>query len=180
VVACAALVADALVPTVRAKPDERPASCLEPTFMSFSFRSSVKAEDALMPTHKESVMSKSRSFVAGAFALASVFASGVALANPSANVQWSVAVGTPVGIPVYAQPARNHVQPVPVYVQSYPAYPSSRRDYHSRSYQESTRWDRDGDGIPNRRDRLYNPRWDVDGDGISNQRDHDDRRHWGR
>jgi hypothetical protein len=28
------------------------------------------------------------------------------------------------------------------------------------------RWDRDGDGIPNRYDRLYNPAWDRDGDGI--------------
>ena len=128
-------------------------------------------------------MSKSRSFVAGAFALAGVFASGVALANQGANVQWSVTVGTPVGIPVYTQPAavyahpmRTYVQPVPVYVQSYPSYPSNRWEHHSRHYQEPTRWDRDGDGIPNRRDRLYNPRWDVDGDGIPNRYDRDERR----
>lgn len=132
-------------------------------------------------------MSKSRSFVAGAFALAGIFASGVALAHQGANVQWSVTVGAPVGIPVYAQPApvytypaRTYVQPVPVYVQSYPSYPSSRRDYHTRYYQEPTRWDRDGDGIPNRQDRLYNPRWDVDGDGIPNRYDHDGRRYRGR
>jgi hypothetical protein len=29
----------------------------------------------------------------------------------------------------------------------------------------------DGDGIPNRQDRVYNPRWDRDGDGIPNRRD---------
>jgi hypothetical protein len=153
---------------------------LEPTFMSFSFRSSVKAEDAFMPTHKESVMSKSRSFVVGAFALAGVFASGVALANQGANVQWSVTVGTPVGIPVYAQPARTYVQPVPVYAQPYPSHSSGRSGYRTGYYQEPTRWDRDGDGIPNRRDRLYNPRWDVDGDGIPNRHDRDDRRYRGR
>jgi hypothetical protein len=40
-----------------------------------------------------------------------------------------------------------------------------------------TRWDRDGDGIPNRYDRVYNPRWDRDGDGIPNRYDrHDDTR----
>ena len=39
-------------------------------------------------------------------------------------------------------------------------------------YAES-RWDRDGDGIPNRYDRTPNgnPRWDRDGDGIPNNRD---------
>ena len=132
-------------------------------------------------------MSKSRSFVAGAFALAGVFASGVALAHQGANVQWSVTVGTPVGIPVYTQPAavytypvRTIVQPAPVYAQSYPYHPFNRWDHQPRHYQEPTRWDRDGDGIPNRRDRLYNPRWDVDGDGIPNRHDHDDKRYRGR
>ena len=37
--------------------------------------------------------------------------------------------------------------------------------------QRPTRWDRDGDGIPNRYDRVYNPRWDRDGDGIPNRYD---------
>jgi hypothetical protein len=40
------------------------------------------------------------------------------------------------------------------------------------------RWDRDGDGIPNRRDAVYNPHWDRDGDGIPNRHDrYDNRRH---
>jgi hypothetical protein len=34
--------------------------------------------------------------------------------------------------------------------------------------------DADGDGIPNRRDRVYNPRWDVDGDGVPNRYDRHD------
>ncbi len=36
---------------------------------------------------------------------------------------------------------------------------------------EYRRWDADGDGIPNRHDRVYNPRWDRDGDGIPNRYD---------
>ena len=43
--------------------------------------------------------------------------------------------------------------------------------------QRPTRWDRDGDGIPNRYDRVYNPRWDRDGDGVPNRYDrHPNRR----
>jgi Excalibur calcium-binding domain len=61
------------------------------------------------------------------------------------------------------------VRPAPVLVQ-----PAVR---HARGYQHPTRWDRDGDGIPNRHDRLYNPRWDRDGDGIPNQHDRFDNRH---
>ena len=44
---------------------------------------------------------------------------------------------------------------------------------HQRHYQPS-RWDRDGDGIPNRRDSTpdgVGPRWDRDNDGIPNRRD---------
>jgi len=44
------------------------------------------------------------------------------------------------------------------------------------AYRAPTRWDVDGDGIPNRVDRVYNPRWDVDGDGIPNARDRFDNR----
>lgn len=74
------------------------------------------------------------------------------------DVQWSVTLGSPV----YAQPPAIYGPPVPVYWQ---------RGYHQPRY-----WDRDGDGIPNRHDRRYNPRWDRDGDGIPNRYD----RHYGR
>ena len=56
-------------------------------------------------------------------------------------------------------------QPEPVW-QSPPSPP--RRDW---GYRELTRWDVDGDGIPNRYDRVYNPRWDRDGDGVPNRYD---------
>ena len=118
-------------------------------------------------------MSKSRWFVAGALALAGTLAAGAARAGHDADVQWSVTIGTPV----YARPAPVHVYPAPVYAQAYPHYrggaPYHRSPGHRGYYREPTRWDRDGDGIPNRHDRLYNPRWDVDGDGVPNRRDRD-------
>lgn len=128
-------------------------------------------------------MSKSKRFIAGAsaLALAGLLATGAARAG-HADVQWSVTVGSPVGVPVYAQPGRVAVYPAPVYVQPAPfhgrPYPVYREEHRSpygphRHYREPTRWDRDGDGIPNRWDRIYNPRWDVDGDGIPNRHDRD-------
>ncbi len=92
---------------------------------------------------------------------------GTAMARGNDDVQWSVTIasdGARPAYPVYGHPAPVYVQPVrpaPVYVP---------RHY----YQQPTRWDRDGDGIPNRRDRLYNPRWDVDGDRIPNWKDRRD------
>lgn len=128
-------------------------------------------------------MSKSRWFVASALAVVGVLGVGVAQANHGSNVQWSVTVGTPVytqTAPVYAYPAPVYTQPAPVYTQPHPShYPSYRSDRyysphrHHRHYREPTHWDHDGDGIPNRRDRLYNPRWDVDGDGVPNRHDRD-------
>ena len=56
-------------------------------------------------------------------------------------------------------------QPAPVW-QAPP--PPPRRD---PGYREPARWDADGDGIPNRYDRVYNPRWDRDGDGVPNRYD---------
>lgn len=92
--------------------------------------------------------------------LVGVLCAGAAAAREP-DVRWSVTIGSQGHAPVY-------VQPRPVYVE--PVYPS-------RHYQEPTRWDRDGDGIPNRRDRLYNPAWDRDGDGVPNRYDrHDGRR----
>ncbi len=49
-----------------------------------------------------------------------------------------------------------------------PQPPPYRRDY---GYREPARWDVDDDGIPNRRDRVYNPRWDRDCDGVPNRYD---------
>jgi len=122
-------------------------------------------------------MSKSKLFVASALALVGVLGAGVARAN-HADVQWSVTIGTPIGVPVYTQPAPVYqYQPAPVY-QYHQPYPSHYYDPYHRSYSHSyyghpRRWDRDGDGIPNRRDPVYNPRWDIDGDGIPNRRDRD-------
>jgi hypothetical protein len=91
---------------------------------------------------------------------------GLAHANYNDDVQWSVTIGTPVySQPVYRQAVPVYRQPVPVYVQPAPVYGQYGH------YRQPTRWDRDGDGIPNRADPVYNPRWDRDGDGIPNRQD---------
>jgi hypothetical protein len=107
--------------------------------------------------------------IAAALTLTGAVAAGAAHARD--DVQWSVTVGTPVytqPAPVYA-PAPVYVRPAPVVVQ--PAPVVRYRDSWRYGYHQPTRWDADGDGIPNRRDRLYNPRWDVDGDGVPNRHD---------
>ncbi|HEY0857216.1 MAG TPA: hypothetical protein VGE16_09170 [Albitalea sp.] len=135
-------------------------------------------------------MSKTR-FVIAAVALAGTLVAGLAQARSSSDVQWSVTIGSPVGVPVYTQPVPVYTQPVPVYSRPVPVYTRHVPVYTQPApvvhypriqpypqYRQPTRWDRDGDGIPNRRDRLYNPRWDRDGDGIPNHRDRaDNRRH---
>lgn len=125
-------------------------------------------------------MSKTKLFVAGALALAGTLAAGLAQAR-GADVQWSVTIGAPIGVPVYTQPVYQPapvvVRPAPVYgvpVYNAPVYREPR--YHDgyrggRGYREPTRWDRDGDGVPNRYDDVYNPRWDRDGDGVPNRYD---------
>lgn len=105
-------------------------------------------------------------------AAAGALAAGLAQARDHADVQWSVTIGSTSHLPVYA-PAPVVVRPAPRMV-VYPAPMPVR-------YREPTRWDRDGDGVPDRHDRLYNPRWDVDGDGIPNRHDrHYTRYHDGR
>ena len=140
-----------------------------------------------------------KTLIVGALALAGSLAAGVAQAR--GDVQWSVTIGGPIGVPVYSQPYPVYSQPYPVYSQPYPVYsqpypvysqpapvysqpapvylrpvPVYSQPYPQRwrghvQYQEPTRWDRDGDGIPNRHDRLYNPRWDRDGDGVPNRQE---------
>lgn len=116
-------------------------------------------------------MSKSRLWAAAALIATGVLAVGAAQAQ-EANVSWSITIGAP--FPVLPVPAI--ARPAPVIVQSAPHY---ERGYQ-HGYQQPTRWDRDGDGIPNRYDRLYNPVWDRDGDGIPNHRDRFDNRHHDR
>ena len=114
-------------------------------------------------------MSKSRVLITAAIVLGSALAAGAAQARDRDDVQWSVTIGTPAGVPRHVAPAVVYTQPVytqPVYTQ--PVYVRDHR-YHG----QPARWDRDGDGIPNRRDQVYNPRWDIDGDGVSNRHDRD-------
>jgi hypothetical protein len=122
------------------------------------------------------------------FALVAVaLATGLAAASVEArgrdDVQFSISIGSPVW----------SARPVPVYGPSYapayvPAYGAAYAPvvvapphyrHHAPAYRWApTRWDRDGDGIPNRYDRVYNPRWDRDGDGIPNRYDrYDNTRH---
>jgi hypothetical protein len=111
-------------------------------------------------------MSKSRLLAAAALAATGALGAGMAQAQEP-HVSWSITIGSPA---VYAPPAPIFVRPAPVIVQ-----PAVR---YERGYQQPTRWDRDGDGITNRYDHLYNPQWDRDGDGIPNRRDRfDNRRH---
>ena len=88
-------------------------------------------------------------------AVALVGALGAGLAQARDDVRFSVTIGAPA--PVYA------TGPAYVAAPGYGYYPAPAR--------QATPWDRDGDGIPNRRDRVYNPRWDRDGDGIPNRYD---------
>ncbi len=114
-----------------------------------------------------------------ALAVAGLSAASLAQARGDVDVQWSVTIGSPVGIyapqpylhrapVVVAQPV---YRPYPVYPvhQAYPVYPVYQ------PYRAHGRGDADRDGIPNRYDRVYNPRWDRDGDGIPNRYDRYDR-----
>jgi hypothetical protein len=103
-------------------------------------------------------------------ALALAGAMGAGLAQAREDVQWSVTIGA--NTPVYTQPV---YRPAPVIVTPAPVYrPVPVVVYPG--YRQPTYWDRDGDGIPNRYDRRYNPAWDRDGDGIPNRYDRVDNR----
>lgn len=96
-------------------------------------------------------------------AAAGALSAGLAQARDRDDVQWSVTIGSSAPAPVYYPRPAVVVHPAPPVIVRPAPYPVR--------YREPTRWDRDGDGIPNNRDRFYNPRWDVDGDGIPNRRD---------
>lgn len=122
-------------------------------------------------------MSKSKLLITAALALTGALGTGMAQAQ-GADVQWSVTIGTPAPVVRhYPQPAVI-VAPGPVVVHHEPHYRHHDRYDRRDGYYHQTRWDRDGDGIPNHHDRLYNPRWDRDGDGVPNRHDrYDNRRH---
>ncbi len=123
------------------------------------------------------VSMKTRRFAFAALALAATASAGLAQARGPVDVQWQVTIGSPVG----GYPARGGVVvsapvyvPAPVFLPA-PVYgPAPVPPRYTNVYRQPTRWDVDGDGIPNRYDRVYNPRWDVDGDGIPNRHDRHD------
>ncbi|HEX6016529.1 MAG TPA: hypothetical protein VFZ28_00360, partial [Burkholderiaceae bacterium] len=122
-------------------------------------------------------MSKSKLFVATVLAVTGTLGIGAAQAHES-RVNWSISIGVPV--PVLPAPILLPavVRPAPVIVQPAPYRHPAHYDRYAYGYSRPTAWDRDGDGVPNRRDRLFNPVWDRDGDGIPNGRDRfDNRRH---
>ena len=104
-------------------------------------------------------------------ALAGVLAAASVEARGRDDVQLSVTIGRPTWL----------VPPLPLVRPGFVA-PSYGHAYggYARSYREPTRWDRDGDGVPNRYDRVYNPRWDRDGDGVPNRYDRHDNSRQGR
>jgi hypothetical protein len=133
-------------------------------------------------------MTTSKKWVFAVLGLAAALGAGSAMAR--SDVQWSVTIGAPVypaypeypAYPVYGPPV--YSQPAPVIVRpAYPVYAAPvyvDRAYYPRHRSHPSHWDRDGDGIPNRYDRVYNPRWDRDGDGVPNRYDRHDDRRWGR
>jgi hypothetical protein len=83
------------------------------------------------------------------------------------EVQWQVVIGAPVlPAPTVVVPVPPHHGPYPVYRHHPPRYP-----VHYHPYREPTHWDVDGDGIPNRYDRFYNPVWDRNGNGLPDRRE---------
>lgn len=118
--------------------------------------------------------------VIAAVAAAALIGAGLAQARDRSDVQWSITIGSPSPVRGYAPPVRVYAPPVQVYappvrVYGPPAVVIDNRGHRHPSADRSRGWvrvrDSDGDGIPNRYDRVYNPRWDRDGDGIPNRYD---------
>ena len=99
-------------------------------------------------------------------ALAGVLAAASVEARDRDDVQLSVTIGGPAWATAGAGLSRPRFRG---------AAPTASLRPRERSLPQPTRWDRDGDGIPNRYDRVYNPRWDRDGDGIPNRYDRHDK-----
>ena len=105
-----------------------------------------------------------RKLLVAATVLAGALAAGTAHAGP--DVQWQVTVETPkIRLPGHV------VIPLPPIPVPRAVVVAPHREERVYSHAEPRRWDADGDGIPNRYDRVYNPRWDRDGDGIPNRHD---------
>ena len=129
------------------------------------------------------------------FALLSLLASGALLtgaAQARDDVQWSVTLGNGVGAPVYGAPVyvpapARVVYPAPVVVHQGwrptrwdvdgDGVPNHRDPVDNRHRYRSHGYDRDRDGIPDHRDRVDNRRFDRDRDGVPDRWDRrDDRR----
>jgi hypothetical protein len=67
------------------------------------------------------------------------------------------------------RPSREAVYVEPRYAIGYES--NYRGGYDTGPVQHYIRGDADRDGIPDRRDPVYNPRWDRDGDGVPNRYD---------
>jgi len=118
-------------------------------------------------------MNLNKRLIIAALAATGALGAGVARAH-EADVQWAVTIGAPI----YAQSAPAYTRSAPVYGWTAPIYAEPAPVYQRPRYHQPTRWDRDGDGIPNRYDSVYNPIWDRDGDGIPNRYDRfDNSRH---
>ena len=109
-----------------------------------------------------------------AVALAGVLGAGLAEARDRSDVQLSLTIGAPAFLPAYG-PAVEVYRPAlrPHVVLQRPTHWDRDGDGIPNRYDRvyNPRWDRDGDGVPNRYDRVYNPRWDRDGDGVPNRYD---------
>lgn len=115
-------------------------------------------------------------------ALAGVLCAGAAQAYDGSDVQWSVTFAGPIGVTIgsaYAGPF-GAVVAAPHYRYTAPVYAPRHNPWSEYGAHRPPRWDADGDGIPNRVDRVYNPRWDRDGDGIANRHDRVDNWREGR
>lgn len=105
-----------------------------------------------------------RKILMAASAVAATLMAGTAHAG--ADVQWQVTLETPkLRLPGHV------VLPLPPIPVPRAVVVAPQREERRPVYADARRWDADGDGIPNRYDRVYNPRWDRDGDGIPNRDD---------